>query len=105
MQTPTGTLAAALAASAAEPVVVTVRGPPGLGKTSLVTAFLDSIRRTSQVYQGRCLELESVPFKGVDGAIDMLCNDLRHRRFDEAARRCEADQHRAQVPAAARPSA
>lgn len=78
-------LAEALEASKREPVVVTVRGQPGLGKTSLVTTFLDGIRGRAQVYQGRCLELESVPFKGVDGAIDMLCNDLRHRHFAETA--------------------
>ena len=78
-------LAEAVSASARKPVVVTVRGGPGLGKTSLVATFLESLRGTAQVYQGRCLELESVPFKGVDGAIDMLCNDLRHRRYEEAA--------------------
>ncbi len=80
-----GVLAEALAAARREPVVVTVRGQPGLGKTSLVTTFLESIRGHAQIYQGRCLELESVPFKGIDGAIDMLCNDLRHRPFAEAA--------------------
>jgi len=78
-------LADALEAAKREPVVVTVRGQPGLGKTSLVTTFLDSLRGRAQVYQGRCLELESVPFKGVDGAIDMLCNDLRHRHVAEMA--------------------
>jgi eukaryotic-like serine/threonine-protein kinase len=69
--------------------VVIVKGLPGIGKSSLVGAFLDRLRDANlrvQAYQGRCLELESVPFKGLDGAIDMMCNDLSRRRYDEAQR-------------------
>jgi hypothetical protein len=74
-------LEAALAESRDHPVVVTLRGPPGMGKTSLVHAFADAARgRGARIYHGRCLELESVPFKGVDAAIDMLCVDLKRER-------------------------
>lgn len=85
-------LEACLDASATGPVVCAVRGVPGMGKTSLVTAFLERLReRRVQQCSGRCLELESVPFKGVDGAIDMLCNDLRRLPPDVVRRLVPAD--------------
>ncbi|MDX2087115.1 MAG: AAA family ATPase, partial [Kofleriaceae bacterium] len=70
----------ALASVEDAPVVVTVRGGPGTGKTTLVRRFLKGIRKRAQLYYGRCLELESVPFKGLDSAIDMLSTDLRYRQ-------------------------
>ena len=48
-------------------------------------------RHRVHAYQGRCLELESVPFKGLDGAIDMMCNELSRRRYDEAKRLAPTD--------------
>ncbi len=72
--------------------VVTVKGLPGIGKSSLVTGFLDRFRgQRVHAYHGRCLELESVPYKGIDGAIDMMCNDLSRRRYDEAKRLAPAE--------------
>ncbi len=78
-------LEAALVAAERGPVAVTLRGAPGMGKTVLLDAFVDVARTRTAVYQGRCLELESVPFKGLDGAIDVLCNDLARRRQDDVA--------------------
>jgi hypothetical protein len=70
----------ALAAVEDAPVVVTVRGGPGTGKTALVRRFLKGIRKRAQSFYGRCRELENVTFKGLDGAIDMLSTDLRYRQ-------------------------
>jgi len=82
-----GVLDAALQAAQHASTVVVVKGLPGIGKSSLVGGFLDRVRdQRVHAYHGRCLELESVPFKGLDGAIDMLCNDLSRLRYDEAQR-------------------
>jgi eukaryotic-like serine/threonine-protein kinase len=71
----------ALAAADDGPVIVALRGAPGIGKTALLATFLDEARkRGAQAYSGRCLELEAVPYRGLDGAIDQLANDLCHRR-------------------------
>lgn len=84
----------ALASSVVAPTVVTVRGIPGIGKTALVETFFDQVRGAhAQIYQGRCLELESVPFKGVDGVIDTLCNDLWRRESDDVRRVAPGDVH------------
>ncbi|MDX2091265.1 MAG: protein kinase [Kofleriaceae bacterium] len=79
-------LEAALAQAARGPTVVTVRGAPGMGKTSVVSAFAERARKRATIYQGRCLELESVPFKGLDSAIDAMCSDLSRRRYDDVTR-------------------
>jgi hypothetical protein len=80
-------LDAAIADAHRTATVAVVRGLPGMGKSSLVGAFLDRLRELDvSAFSGRCLELESVPFKGLDGAIDMICNDLRQRRYSEASR-------------------
>lgn len=67
-------LAEALAAARDQAVVVTIHGQPGIGKTSLVSAFA---RTLEHVHIGRCRESESVPYKGIDGVIDSLGDALR----------------------------
>jgi hypothetical protein len=85
-------LDAALANARQASTIVAVKGPPGIGKSSLVGGFLDRLRgQRVHAYHGRCLELESVPYKGIDGAIDVMCNDLSRRRYDEAKRLAPAD--------------
>ena len=62
------------------PTTVTVSGPSGIGKTSLVKVFLDDVRRTHQnavMLTGRCYERESVPYKALDSLIDTLARYLR----------------------------
>ena len=55
--------------------VVLVRAPSGMGKTSLVTRFLERLRAThpnAVLLRGRCLDREDVPYKAIDHLIDEL---------------------------------
>ncbi|HEY6179914.1 MAG TPA: protein kinase, partial [Kofleriaceae bacterium] len=71
----------AMLAAALEPLalkrasVALVRAPSGMGKTALVTRFLERLRATQpNVLQlhGRCLDREDVPYKAMDPLIDEL---------------------------------
>ena len=55
-------------------VVVLINGESGLGKSTLVSHFLDDVRLTTEavVLCGRCYERESLPFKSIDDLIDEL---------------------------------
>ncbi len=69
-------------------VTVHVRGASGHGKTALIGKFLAEVRSTGEtlVLRGRCLERESVPYKGVDAVVDALSAHLRRRtELDTAA--------------------
>ena len=81
------TLEGALEAARSGAILATVRGPAGMGKSSLLGAFEDRLRgRGVAMYLGRCREVESVPFKGLDPVIDLVCGDLARRRDDTARR-------------------
>ena len=58
---------------------VCVYGPSGIGKTSLVRTFTEGLvrDRRAAVLAGRCYLRESVPYKALDGVIDMLGRLLR----------------------------
>jgi eukaryotic-like serine/threonine-protein kinase len=60
-------------------VTVHVRGRSGYGKSALVREFLAGVRERGDavVLKGRCLERESVPYKGLDPIIDALSIHLR----------------------------
>jgi tetratricopeptide (TPR) repeat protein len=64
---------------AGRPVNVYVEGPSGIGKTALVTRFLEQYesREDVLVFPGRCYERESVPYKALDGVVDALVFHLR----------------------------
>ncbi len=66
-------------------VVVRVHGRTGMGKSTLVSRFLDRLaqREPVVVLRGKCHEQESVPNKAMDGLIDALCQFLS--RFDAEA--------------------
>ncbi|MBV8519472.1 MAG: protein kinase [Acidobacteria bacterium] len=62
------------------PVTVMVRGASGMGKTALVRHFLHDVQRrdpSTVVFNGRCYEQESVPYKAVDSLIDDLVRYLK----------------------------
>ncbi len=78
-----GTLRAAFErASGGRTVVAHVRGPSGMGKTTLVKRLLETIARDEPalVLETRCYERESVPYKTLDGVIDSLSQHLRGLR-------------------------
>ncbi|KIG15063.1 Serine/threonine protein kinase [Enhygromyxa salina] len=70
------------------PVTVHVRGHSGQGKSTLINQFWTTLRRKGDVVllRGRCLERESVPYKGVDAVVDALSIYLRRLEAIEAAR-------------------
>jgi serine/threonine protein kinase len=54
---------------------VCLAGPSGIGKTSLMRAFVERLREEipgAIILTGRCYQRESVPYKGVDSLIDAL---------------------------------
>ncbi len=67
------------AAEHGRPVSVCVVGPSGIGKTTLVRHFTDDLSssRRAVVLAGRCFVRETVPYKALDGVIDMLSRLLR----------------------------
>jgi hypothetical protein len=68
------TAARALSATA----VVHVRGPSGIGKTTLLDEVARRLENREQtlVFAGRCHPQESVPYTGLDGVIDSLSQYL-----------------------------
>ena len=61
-----------------EAVAAYIHGPSGMGKTSLIDYFLDSLTHQGDatVLRGRCYEREMVPYKALDGVIDSLSRYL-----------------------------
>jgi eukaryotic-like serine/threonine-protein kinase len=57
---------------------VLVAGASGMGKSTVVHAFVDELARDDQavVLRGRAYEREAVPYKAVDSAIDALSRHL-----------------------------
>jgi eukaryotic-like serine/threonine-protein kinase len=73
--------------------IVWVRGASGVGKSSLVRNFLEDVEHSTNtlVLTARCYERETVPFKAIDGIVDVLTNHLRGRSDDEVAALLPAD--------------
>ncbi|MDB4972425.1 MAG: hypothetical protein JWN48_766 [Myxococcaceae bacterium] len=71
---------------AGKPVLVSISGESGVGKTALCETFLHRVReeRSAVVLAGRCFEHESVPFKAIDPIVDALTRYMRSLP-DEAA--------------------
>jgi serine/threonine protein kinase/tetratricopeptide (TPR) repeat protein len=73
--------------SSGSAVTVHVHGASGHGKSALLNQFLTKVRSSGDalILRGRCLERESVPYKGVDAVVDSLSAHLRRRSELEAA--------------------
>ena len=69
-------LGRALADTRTRGVTVLVRGKSGIGKSTLVRRFLRGLGDQVTVLEGRCFEREQVPFKMLDGVVDMLTGVL-----------------------------
>ncbi len=69
------------------PCTVLVHGQSGLGKSALVSRFLEglSARGDTVILSGRCYEQESLPYKALDSAIDSLSRYLTGIARHEAA--------------------
>jgi tetratricopeptide (TPR) repeat protein len=81
----------AFARSSKQPVVVLVRGESGIGKSALLRHFANTLDAGADpralVLHGRCYERESVPFKGLDSAIDELSRFLCALPSEHGARK------------------
>ena len=70
------TLKAAAQHARTAPSVVVISGASGVGKTSLLEAFVAETPGETMVLRGRCYETESVPYPGLDEIVDMLAQWL-----------------------------
>jgi len=80
-----GALADELAAARTGARTVLVEGESGVGKSTLMRAFVAALPAEVLVLAGRCYERESVPFKAVDGVIDALSHHLEELGDAEVA--------------------
>ena len=64
-----------------------VAGDSGMGKSTLIEAFLSELREDpgTIVLAGRCYERENVPYKGFDALVDELSRCLRALPGDQVA--------------------
>ena len=68
-------------------VCALVTGPSGIGKTTLIQGFLDTLGdEAALVLRGRCYERETVPYQAIDGLVDALTGAL----LQEPAERLDA---------------
>lgn len=69
-------------AKAGGSVAVLLRGPSGIGKSTLIGHFMEH-RSEALVLEGRCLERESVPYKAFDRVFDLVTRRLRGASFSD----------------------
>ncbi|MDB4970234.1 MAG: ATPase/protein kinase family protein [Myxococcales bacterium] len=82
------------AARTGRTVVAFVRGDSGMGKTSLLRAFIDEAEANDAVVlAGRCYERESVPYKGLDSLMDALSHYLAQLSRSDAEVLMPRDVH------------
>ena len=69
---------AAAAVGQGQSRTVSVYGPSGIGKSTLIRTFIELAeqRHAAIVLAGRCYENESIPYKGLDGVVDELSRHL-----------------------------
>ena len=72
------------------PVLVRVHGGSGIGKTALVHNFLtrfdsDRSAHPALILEGRCHELDGMPYRAVDAIVDQLAQHLRQLPLGEVS--------------------
>jgi hypothetical protein len=74
------------AARGGRTAVLLLHGRSGIGKSALVRHFLDGLRARDGpvIFEGRCYEQESVPYKALDMCVDALGRYLRRLPVPEA---------------------
>ena len=86
--------AAARGSHAGVAATVWLEASPGVGKTALLEHFWATLPPETLVIYGRCYEQESVPYKGIDAAVDhltrRLCDIPKRELHDFAAARVAA---------------
>jgi len=79
-------------ARAGHPTRVVVDGPSGIGKTALLTAFLDhAVQQGAVALAGKCHERDTVPYKALDTIVDELSRYLTQLSAHELAEFLPAD--------------
>jgi len=75
------------------PIVVSVQGTSGVGKTALVERFLEELDHdeTTVVLRGRCHERDSVPHKTLDSLVDSISQYLNQLPQEDLASLLPAD--------------
>jgi eukaryotic-like serine/threonine-protein kinase len=69
------------------PTVVSLHGPSGIGKSSLIACFGELVAREERatVFRSRVYEQESIPYKAIDGLLDALSQHLEAAAREGAA--------------------
>ena len=65
--------------SATQAAIIRVHGPSGIGKSALISRFLEQVRAKNKetvILRTRCSEQESIPLKALDGLVDSLVRYL-----------------------------
>ncbi len=65
--------------------IVFLHGESGVGKSELVRHFGKSLSERALVLTGRCYERESVPYKAVDGVVDVLSDYMDDLPIERSA--------------------
>ncbi len=74
-------------------IVVLLTGHSGMGKSALAQRFVEEARdgHDALIFQSRCFERESVPYKALDGLVDAVSEHLLERPGTELAGLLPAD--------------
>ena len=68
-----------------EPVSLAIRGPSGIGKSTLIETFLDRVEKRDEalVFRSRCHPSEYIRYEALDGLVDEISRFLSHLSEDQ----------------------